>query len=89
MTEGVCVLLGVSVAEGVCVPEGVKVAEGVRLGETVDVNVKGCDVAIPVTDLVSVTEVDCVSVCGNEVGIGECDTEIVLVVDIVARLVIV
>jgi hypothetical protein len=59
----------------------------VVLAVTVDVKVKGCDVAMPVTDCVSEPELDCVNVYGNELGIGECETEVVLVVDIVGEVV--
>ena len=51
------------------------------MGETVDVNVKGLVVAMPVFDRVSVTDLDGVNVFGNEVGIGEYETEVVVVTD--------
>ena len=51
------------------------------MGETVDVNVKGLVVAMPVFDSVNVTELDGVNVFGNEVGIGEYETELVVVTD--------
>ena len=38
-------------------------------------------VAIGVFDIVIVTEFDCVNVFGNEVGIGDCETEVVIVID--------
>jgi hypothetical protein len=50
--------------------------------------VKGLVVAIAVLDRVCVTELDCVTVCGNDVATGERDMERVGLIDIAPEAVV-
>ena len=59
----------------------VRVTDGVKVGETVDVKVNGLVVAIAVRERVRVAELDWVNVFGNDVGIGERDAQLVVVID--------